>query len=133
MVRLQTVAILLLRSLFCFLVFTQKISRVHFHFQDDPPPNAEMYHGEETASLPSEQSTLAASAEHSTTSSSIVGDSMGISDVDNSGLSGITGSASIGSMDHSGLSSDLSLEVPSDLEAHATDFTGSTINLQDLE
>ena len=69
----------------------------------------------------------------STDTSVVMGDNSGLADVDNSGLSGISGTTSISGMDHSGLSSDLSLEVPPDLESHAEDFTGSTINLQDLE
>ena len=69
----------------------------------------------------------------STDTSVVMGDNSGLADVDSSGLGGISGGTSISSMDHSGLSSDLSLEVPPDLVSHAADFTGSTINLQDLE
>ena len=69
------------------------------------------------------------STDHTGSDTSVVmGDNSGLADVDNSGLSGISSG-----MDHSGLSSELSLEVPTDLESHAADFTGSTINLQDLE
>ena len=80
-----------------------------------------------------EQSTCSQPPGGSTDTSGVVEDNSGLTDVENPGLGGIPGNGSISSMDHSGLGSDLSLEGPPDLEPHATDFTGSTINLQDLE
>ena len=93
-------------------------------FQDDPP-NADMY-TDETG----EQLIGSENSGGNIDSNGVVGDSSGITDGENSGLGGIPGA---NSMDHPGLSNDLSLEVHTDLEPHATDFTGSTINLQDLE